>query len=46
MAQTGTEKKMIIPVYADNHKKPTNTKCSVIDWERRWYIYLPLALKG
>jgi len=38
--------KEIIAVYSENHAKPINTKCSITDCQRRWFIYLPLGLKG
>jgi hypothetical protein len=38
--------KEVIAVYSQNHTKHVNTKCSVIDCESRWYIYLPFGLKG
>jgi hypothetical protein len=38
--------KEIIAVYIETHTKHVNTKSSVADCERRWYIYLPLCLKG
>jgi hypothetical protein len=36
----------IIAVYSENHAKPINTKCSITDCQSRWFIYLPLGLKG
>jgi hypothetical protein len=30
--------KEIIVVYSENHTKPINTKCSVTDYESRWFI--------
>jgi hypothetical protein len=38
--------KEIIAVYSENHTKPTNTKCSSTDCQNRWFIQLPLGLKG
>jgi hypothetical protein len=38
--------KDIIAVYSENHAKPINTKCSITDCQSRWFIYLPLSLKG
>jgi hypothetical protein len=38
--------KEIIAVYIENHVKPINTKCSITDCQSRWFIQLPLALKG
>jgi hypothetical protein len=37
--------KEIIAVYAENHTKNINTKCSVSYYENIWYIWLPLGLK-
>jgi len=37
--------KEVIAVYSENHAKPINTKCSITDCQRRWFIYLPLSLK-
>jgi hypothetical protein len=28
----------IIAVYSGNHAKPLNTKCSITDCQRRWFI--------
>jgi hypothetical protein len=36
----------IIAVYSEKHTKHINTKCSIADCQSRWYIYLPLGLKG
>jgi hypothetical protein len=38
--------KEIIDVYSENHAKPINTKCNITDCQSRWFIYLPLGLKG
>jgi hypothetical protein len=38
--------KEIIAVYSENHAKPINTKCSITDCQSRWFIQLPLGLKG
>jgi hypothetical protein len=38
--------KEIITVYSENHAKPINTKYSITDCQSRWFIYLPLGLKG
>jgi hypothetical protein len=38
--------KEIIAVYSENHAKPINTKCSITDCQSRWFIYLPIGLKG
>jgi hypothetical protein len=38
--------KEIIAVYSENHAKPIDTKCSITDCQSRWFIYLPLVLKG
>jgi hypothetical protein len=38
--------KEIIAVYSENHTKPINTKSSITDCQSRWFIYLPLGLKG
>jgi hypothetical protein len=38
--------KEIIAVYSENHAKPIKTKCSITDCHSRWFIYLPLRLKG
>jgi hypothetical protein len=38
--------KEIIDAYSENHAKPINTKCSITYCQRRWFIYLPLGLKG
>jgi hypothetical protein len=38
--------KEISVVYSENHAKPINTKCSITDCQSRWFIYLPLGLKG
>jgi hypothetical protein len=38
--------KEIIAVYSENHAKPINTKCSITDCRIRWFIYLPLNLRG
>jgi hypothetical protein len=39
--------KEIIPVYAENNTKPTNTKRSVIDWQSRGGTFSYLStLKG
>jgi hypothetical protein len=38
--------KEIIVVCSENHAKPINTKCSITDSQSRWFIYLPLDLKG
>jgi hypothetical protein len=37
--------KEIIAVYSENLAKSINTKCSITDCQRRWFIYLPLGLK-
>jgi hypothetical protein len=36
----------IITDYSENHTKPINTKCGITDCQRKWFIYLPLSLKG
>jgi hypothetical protein len=38
--------KEIIAVYSENQAKPINTKCCINDCQSRWFIYLPLGLKG
>jgi hypothetical protein len=38
--------KQIIAVYSENHAKPINTEWSSTDCQSRWFIYLPLGLKG
>jgi hypothetical protein len=38
--------KEIIADYSENHAKPINTKCSIIDCQSRWIIFLPLGFKG
>jgi hypothetical protein len=38
--------KEIIAVYSDNHAKTINTTYSITDCQIRWFIYLPLGLKG
>jgi hypothetical protein len=38
--------KEIIAAYSENHVKPINTKCSITDCQSRWFIQLPLGLKG
>jgi hypothetical protein len=38
--------KEIIAVYSENHTKPINTKCSITDCQSRWFIWVPLGLKG
>jgi hypothetical protein len=38
--------KEIIAVYSENRAKPINTKCSITDCQSRWFILLPLGLKG
>jgi hypothetical protein len=38
--------KDIIAVYSENHKNPINTKCNITECQSRWFIYLPLSLKG
>jgi hypothetical protein len=38
--------KEIIAVYIEKHAKPRNTKCSITDCQSRWFIQLPLGLKG
>jgi hypothetical protein len=38
--------KEIVAVYSQNHAKPINTKCSITDCQRRWFIYLLFGLKG
>jgi hypothetical protein len=38
--------KEIIAVYSENHAKPINTKCRITDCQSRWFIQLPLGLKG
>jgi hypothetical protein len=38
--------KEIIAVYIENHAKPINTKFSITDCQSRWFIWLPLGLKG
>jgi hypothetical protein len=30
--------KEIITVYSENHAKPINTKCSITDYQSRWFI--------
>jgi hypothetical protein len=30
--------KEIIAVYSENHAKPINTKCSITDYQSRWFI--------
>jgi hypothetical protein len=30
--------KEIITVYSENHAKPINAKCSIIDCQKRWFI--------
>jgi hypothetical protein len=30
--------KEIIAVYSENHAKPINTKCCIIDCQSRWFI--------
>jgi hypothetical protein len=30
--------KEIIAVYSDNYTKPINTKCSITDYQSRWFI--------
>jgi hypothetical protein len=38
--------KEIIVVYSENHDKPINTKRSITECQSRWFILLPLGLKG
>jgi hypothetical protein len=38
--------KEIVAVYSENHTKPINTKYSITDCQIRWFIQLPLGLKG
>jgi hypothetical protein len=38
--------KEIIAVYSENHAKPLSTKFSITDCQSRWFIYVPLRLKG
>jgi hypothetical protein len=38
--------KGIIAVYSENHAKHINTKYSLTDCQSKWYIQLPLGLKG
>jgi hypothetical protein len=38
--------KKIIADYSENHGNPINTKCSITDCQSRWFILLPLGLKG
>jgi hypothetical protein len=38
--------KEIITVHAENRTKHTNTICIVTYYQSRWYVYLPLGLKG
>jgi hypothetical protein len=38
--------KEIIAVYSENHTKPINTKYSITDCQIRWFIQLPLGLRG
>jgi hypothetical protein len=38
--------KEIIAVYSENHAEPIHTKRSITDCQSRWFIYLPLSLKG
>jgi hypothetical protein len=38
--------KEIIAVYSEKHAKPINTTCSITDCQSRWFIYLPLGLRG
>jgi hypothetical protein len=38
--------KEIFAVYSENHTKPINTKYSITDCQSRWFIKLPLGLKG
>jgi hypothetical protein len=38
--------KEIIDVYSENQAKPINTKYIITDCQSRWFIYLPLGLKG
>jgi hypothetical protein len=38
--------KEIIAVYSENHAKPINTKCSITEYQRKWFIYLPFGFKG
>jgi hypothetical protein len=40
-----TQFKEIIPVHAEDHKKTTNTKRSVTEWQIRWYLQLPIGVK-
>jgi hypothetical protein len=35
-----------IAVYVENYAKPVNTKRSITDCQSRWFIELPLSLKG
>jgi hypothetical protein len=37
--------KEMIVVYGENYTKYINAKCSVTDFQSRWYIQLPLGLK-
>jgi hypothetical protein len=38
--------KEIIAVYSENHEKPIDAKFSITECQSRWFIYLPLGLKG
>jgi hypothetical protein len=38
--------KEIIHVHIESHTKLINTKSSVTNCQRRWYIYLPIGFKG
>jgi hypothetical protein len=38
--------KEIIVVYSENHTKSKNTKRNITECQNRWFIYLPLGLKG
>jgi hypothetical protein len=38
--------KEIIDVYSENHTKSKNSKHSITECQSRWFIYLPLGLKG
>jgi hypothetical protein len=37
--------KEIIAVYSENHNKSTKTEYKVVDYWRRWNVYLPLGFK-
>jgi hypothetical protein len=38
--------KEIIAVYSEKHTKPINKKCSITDCHSKWFILLPLGIKG